>query len=257
MSASAYSNAEGTLLFHWEPPRRRKLAIAGFLLGSAALHALCFYVFQVVYPPAISLLPPPATVSLIAPTSDEARAFLNRLRAEDPALASQTQRPADARAFLLPKVSHIPSYLIAPPRLKELPPSSSEVFNPSAMPPGPVPIPSPGVYTPPLKAKTSLIVSPPFDNRKMSNPVMKFHTALSDAPRSARFRIGVDSLGAVRYALIEQSSGDSALDAQARDVLLLTRFKTGSPGGQMVWATAAFDFGNDLERPAAATEETP
>ncbi len=74
-------------------------AIAGFLLASAALHALCFYLFQVVYPPAISLLPPPAQVSVIAPTSDDARAFLNWLDAEDPALASQT-RAARGRARL-------------------------------------------------------------------------------------------------------------------------------------------------------------
>ena len=90
MNAESYAPAPGGLLFRWERPRRRHFAIAGFLLASAALHALCFYLFQVVYPPAISLLPPPAQVSVIAPTSDEARTFLNWLDAEDPALASQT-----------------------------------------------------------------------------------------------------------------------------------------------------------------------
>jgi hypothetical protein len=99
MNAPSLAQHPGGLLFGWEKPRRRKAAIAGFLFASAALHALCFYLFQVVYPPAISLLPPPAQVSVIAPTNPEARTFLNWLNAEDPALATQTQRPADARAF--------------------------------------------------------------------------------------------------------------------------------------------------------------
>src|SRR5207244_8729083 len=114
VSAQAYAQPHGDLLFHWEPPRRRKLAIAGFLLASVALHALCFYIFQVVYPPVISLLPPPARVTVITPASEEARTFLNWLAAEDPAVASQTQRPADAPAFRLPKLAHVPSYVVVP-----------------------------------------------------------------------------------------------------------------------------------------------
>ena len=115
-----------------------EIAIAGFLLASAALHALCFYLFQVVYPPAISLLPPPAQVSLIAPTSNDAQAFLNWLDAEDPALAAQTERPADARAFQLPKLAHVPSYLAVPPKLKELPARGMSHAAPAAMPAAPV-----------------------------------------------------------------------------------------------------------------------
>jgi hypothetical protein len=54
LNAESYLPVPGGLLFRWERPRQRKVAIAGFLLASAALHALCFYLFQVVYPPAIS-----------------------------------------------------------------------------------------------------------------------------------------------------------------------------------------------------------
>ena len=105
------------------PPRNRERAeLRGcawrfaLSLGTPA-PALCFYLFQVVYAPAISVLPPPAQVSLIAPTSEEARTFLTWLEAEDPALASQTQRSADARAFQLPKLAHLPSYVAFPPQL--------------------------------------------------------------------------------------------------------------------------------------------
>ncbi len=141
MSAQSSAQPPGSLLFRWERPRPRRFAIAGFLLASVGLHALCFYLFVVVYPPAISLLPPPAQVSVIAPTSSEARTFLNWLNAEDPALASQTQRPADARAFQLPKLQHVPSYLAVPPQLKESPPPQLTSSTPSAMPPAPVPRP--------------------------------------------------------------------------------------------------------------------
>ncbi len=260
MSAESYVTGPGGLLFHWERPRRRKVAIAGFLAASAALHALCFYLFQVVYPPAISLLPPPAQVSLIAPNSAEARNFLNWLEAEDPALASQTQRPADARAFQLPKLAHVPSYLSVPPKLKELPARKIPTAAPSAMPPAPVLVPvapNPGA---PQPAPTVLTVTADLKEVPVTHPELKFRTSLRDAPESARFRIAIDSLGAIRYTFLEQSSGDTALDEQARQALALSRFapirKTVSADG-LRWASATFEFGTDLAMPPSAPERGP
>ncbi|MDQ3546545.1 MAG: energy transducer TonB [Verrucomicrobiota bacterium] len=261
MSAESYASAApGGLLFHWERPRRRKAAIAGFLLGSAVLHALCFYLFQIVYPPAISLLPPPAQVSLIAPTSAEARTFLNWLEAEDPALASQTQRPADARAFQLPKVAHVPSYLAVPPKLKELPARKISPAAPSAMPPAPVPVAVALNPVAPLPAPTILILSGDLRDLSVTHPELKFRAALREAPENARFRIAVDSLGAVRYSFLEQSSGDAGLDQQARQALALCRFKMGpapSPNDALTWASATFEFGTDLTVPPGAAERAP
>ena len=37
MSASSYAQPQGSLLFHWERPRRRKLAILGFIGGVVRL----------------------------------------------------------------------------------------------------------------------------------------------------------------------------------------------------------------------------
>lgn len=261
MSAESYaSGAPGGLLFHWERPRRRKVAIAGFLVASAALHALCFYLFQVVYPPAISLLPPPAQVSLIAPTSTEARTFLSWLEAEDPALASQTQRPADARAFQLPKVAHLPSYLAVPPKLKELPTRKISPAAPSAMPPAPVPVAAAPNPAPPVPAPTVLIFSDSLRDVPATHPEWKFRPTLRDAPESARFRIAIDSLGAVRYSFLEQSSGDGALDEQARQALALCRFALGEkapPYDALTWTSATFEFGTDLIMPANPAERAP
>ena len=255
MTAQSYAQPHGNLLFRWERPRRRRLAIAGFLIASASLHAFCFYIFQVVYPPAISLLPPPARVSVIAATSVEARTFLNWLAAEDPALASQTQRPIDAPAFRLPKLAHVPSYITVPPKLKELPPVPAEHFELSAMPPAPVPAETVAALAAPLVAPTTIVFSDSLGDRPVARPNLKFHASLRDAPQSARFRLAVDSAGVVRYCLLEQSSGDAVLDDQARHYLALCRFGVGTspqvPGKELTWATAVFDFGNDLALPPA------
>jgi hypothetical protein len=260
VSAESYAPAPGTLLFRWERPRGRKFAIAGFLLASATLHALCFYLFQVVYAPAISLLPPPAQVSVIAPTSEEARTFLNWLEAEDPAIASQTQRSADARAFQLPKLAHIPSYLAVPPQLKELPVPGMSDAVPSAMPPAPVPVAPAAKLAPPLKAPTVLIFSDELRGVPFSHPELKFRASLPDAPESARFRVAVDSLGTVRYTFLEHSSGGPALDEQARHYLALCRFTMRgneiSDDG-LVWAIATLEFGTDCEMPPSTAEPAP
>ncbi len=260
MSAQSYAQPHGNLLFHWERPRQRKLAIAGFLAASVGLHALCFYLFQVVYPPTISLLPPPARVSLIAATSPESQSYLNWLEAEDPALASQTQRPADARAFQLPKLTHIPSYVAAPPRLKEPPAAQISPATPSAMPPAPVPVRTTSAPSTAPIAPSTLIFSDGLHDLPVTHPALKFQASSREAPQSARFRVAVDSLGVIRYLFLEQSSGDSALDEEARQYLVLARFQPGppltnSPG--ITWATASFEFGNDLQLPPGPTERAP
>src|SRR3954468_20476621 len=114
--------APSPLLFNWQPPRPRKLSIMAFLGGSIILHAFCFYLFQIVYAPAVVLLPPPARVSLITPDSEEGRTMLRWVDAEDPALASATLRPPDAPHRQLPKVQHVPSYVAEGPKLKSPPP---------------------------------------------------------------------------------------------------------------------------------------
>jgi len=259
VNAQVHAPASGGLLFHWERPRRRQWAIAGFLVLSAALHALGFYIFQVVYPPPIALLPPPAQVTVIAPTSHEARTFLNWLDAEDPALASQTQRPTDARAFQLPRLAHIPSYVAVKPRLKDFPGERANPSPPSAFPPQPVTAEAPVADLPPLKAPTTLIFSNPalvlLEGRES-----KFQASSREPPENARFSVAVDSLGAVRYAFPEHSSGDATLDEQARRYLVLCRFRRQSksaPNDQLTWAIASFEFGNDLQLPASPTERAP
>jgi hypothetical protein len=252
VSAPTYAQPHGNLLFHWEPPRKRRTAIAGFLLASAALHAFCFYLFQVVYPPAIALLPPPARVSLIAPDTPEGRTLLNWLEAEDPALATQTQRPADARAFQLPKLVHVPSYLAVPPALKQPPWHPPAPGIPSAMPPGPVPVPPAPEPASASVAPSTLTFSGGLQALPVSHPEFAFRASIREAPQNARFRVAVDATGVIRFAFLQQSSGDATLDEQARQYLVLSRFaKTDSLTtlSGLTWATASFEFGTDVKTP--------
>ncbi len=209
MNALAGTN---DLLFPWEAPRRRQLAILGFLAASAAGHALCFYLFQIVYPPTVALLPPPARVSLISGDSEESRTLLRWIAAEDPALASTTQRPPEAKAFTLPQVHHVPSYITLQPVLKELPAFRPDLRSPSSQPPGPVPRMRAPIQSPPLAVPT------------------------------------------VRYCFLQNSSGDSALDEQARHYLALCRFAgshNANSGEQdhLNWAAATVEWGNDIVIP--------
>src|SRR5881296_612697 len=126
------------LLFDWDSPRGRKVAITVFLAFSLVTHAACFYLFQIVYPPTVALLPPPARVTLITPDSEEGRTLLRWINSEDPALAFTTRRPPETRLHALPKAEHVPSYSTMHPTLKDIPPLERDLRIPSCHPPGAV-----------------------------------------------------------------------------------------------------------------------
>src|SRR5437899_12864951 len=136
MNSIIAQSAAEPLIFSWDSLRGEKVAITVFLAISLVAHALCFYIFQIVYPPTVALLPPPARVTLITPASEEGRTLLRWIDAEDPALAFTTQRPPEARLRTLPRVEHIPSYLGVEPVLKEVPPLERDLRIPSCKAPG-------------------------------------------------------------------------------------------------------------------------
>ncbi|MDQ2659145.1 MAG: hypothetical protein M3Y03_01865, partial [Verrucomicrobiota bacterium] len=132
MTPAAASPAEYAPIFDWTSKRSRKIPLAAFLLGSLLLHALCFYLFQIVYPVTVSLLPPPARVNLITADTGNGRLLLRWVEAEDPALSSTTQRSPNAEAILPPEPAHVPSYAHHQPVLKQLPPLQPDLRIPSA-----------------------------------------------------------------------------------------------------------------------------
>ena len=249
------------LLFNWEPPRRRKLAITAFLALSLLGHALCFYIFQIVYPTTIALLPPPAHVSLISATSEEGRTLLRWVDAEDPALAFATQRPPEAKLRVLPKTSHVPSYLASSPALKEVPPVVVDLATPSSQPPGAVPIHR--EVTPATVATPTAVF---FSNElevlgAPTLPAPEFTASNNEPPQAIRFRVAIARRGEIRYCFALNSSGDPALDEQARHYLTLCRFSAGltrsSESDQsLLWGVAAIEWGNDVARRKATSIKT-
>ena len=244
------ATAEPVLLFNWRPPRSRKRWIMLFVGASALFHAICFYLFQIVYPATVVLPPPPARVSLITADSDEGRNVLRWIEAEDPALASAPQRPPETRHRAPPRTPHVPSYLSYQPALKHAAPALVEVRAPEVNPPGPVP------SAPPLpahslgKIPSRLAFSDELSSAgQPSLPGASFTIASREAPEAILFRVGIGPDGVVHYAFPLNSSGDAALDQQARHYLNLARCVRKAdqpPPPETIWGLATLEWGNDL-----------
>ncbi|HEX8679729.1 MAG TPA: hypothetical protein VF683_07205 [Chthoniobacterales bacterium] len=259
MRSAAAGPAEFTPVFDWTPPRNRKGLLAAFIGGSALLHALCFYIFQVIYPPTVSLLPPPARINMITPESEDGRVLLRWIEAEDPALSSTTQRPANASALQLPQPTYSASFDGRRPALRELPPYQPDLSVPSARPPGSVPLARPSATPQPVSVPTRVsfaenVVGAP------QGPPLQFTASRSEPPQPAQFRIAIGAPGDVRHCFLEASSEDPALDEQARNYLLRCRFPdvrippSASPK-PVIWTTVTFEWGNDFARPAESAKE--
>lgn len=258
MSESA-GGTDAPLLFNWAPPKGKKLLIIGFLALSFFLHALGFYVFKIIYPSAVTVLPPPARINLIAANSEEGRTLLRWIDAEDPALASATLRPAEMRLRVLPKLEHVPSYMTEEPKLKDAPPLNLLPPTPSAQPPGLAPVPRLSIDKAPVKVPTRVAFSEELGS--LGAPVLptsQFTGATREPPENIRFRIAVNRQGEVRYCFRLNSSGDSALDEQARLHLVRCRFaaKPAASNAEeqlLVWGVATVEWGNDVAQPSAAS----
>ena len=251
MNMSILVPAPQPLVFDWSAPRRRNAAVAGFLAASLIVHAAGLYIFQIVYPPTIALLPPPARVNLITSDSEEGRTLLRWIEAEDPAIASTTRRPPDAKAYALPKLQHVPSYFAAEPALKEVPPLIVDLRVPSSQPPGPVPV-IPGLAIAPIPAApTTVVLSKELES--LGPPTFaspSFKASTSEPQQSVRFRIAVGGRGEILYCFPLNSSGDPALDEQARNYLALGRFSPRATNGDqsLIWGIATVEWGNDVAR---------
>jgi hypothetical protein len=247
------------LLFNWDSPGRQKTVLASFLVLSLAAHALCFYVFQIVYPTPMALLPPPARVTFIAPDSDEGRTLLNWIDAEDPALAFTTLSPPGARLRALPLAEHVPSYSALEPILKDLPALKPDLRIPSSRPPGAVRFLSRKTTVAIASDKTLISFSKDLDQFGAPNlPQSRFTASNGETPETVRFRVAVNEFGEIQYCLPIDSSGDPALDEQARLQVIRSRFPSNrgmasKPGSSLVWGIATIQWGNDVVRP----QQTP
>src|ERR1700719_957185 len=227
-----------TLVFNWDKPRQRSLVFLGFVALSLIVHAAAFCLFQIVYPPALSVLPPPARVSLITSSSEEGRSILRWLEAEDPALASSTVRPPEMKSVSLPPVEQVPSYRSTEPALRDAPPLITDLRIPSSQPPGPVVLQrsrSPEKFATLLTAISFSQELAGFGAPLLAAP--KFAASTNEAPQAISFRIAIGRRGEILYCFASNSSGDRELDEQARRYLVLCRFpgRPASSGQDFAW----------------------
>jgi len=265
MNNAASEIAAEPLLFGWDSARRRRTTLVTFLVLSLMAHALCFYVFQIVYPPPVALLPPPGRVTFIAPYTEEGRSLLRWIDAEDPAVAFTTDPAPGARLGALPRTEHLPSYSTVEPALKELPPLKLDLRIPSSRPPSAVKSISRTTASPRGASITYISFSKELD--EFGAPIVPqsgFETSNEETPETVRFRVAVNDLGEIRYCLPANSSGDPALDEQARLQVIRTRFvqtrqTDAKPGSSLVWGVATIQWGSDVAhlRRAPAANVTP
>ena len=255
MKARLAPDSEVPLLFQWEGLRGRSILLLWFLAASVIGHAICFYLFQITYPPTVALLPPPTRVSLVSPGSEEGKTLLHWIEAEDPALAFTTIRPTGESAFALPDLQHVPLYMQHEPQLKPIPPQKVDLRIPSAHPPGPVPMARQTVFSPVAAAPTSVSFSEELTALGQAIfPQGNFSASTNEPPQSLRFRIAVNQLGEIQYCFPANSSGDAALDEQARKFLALCRFPSASSPiaeDSLRWGYATVEWGSDVARAAA------
>jgi len=236
--------------------------LAAFLVLSLVAHALCFYVFQIVYPTPVALLPPPGRVTFIAPDSEEGRTLLRWIDAEDPALAFTTHPAPGARLGALPKTDHVPSYSTVEPILKELPPLKPDLRIPSCRPPGTVRSPAWKTASAKGTARTFVSFSKELDQFGTPTvPQSRVARSNEETPETLRFRVAVNDLGEIHYCFPINSSGDPALDEQARLQVVRSRFSQNrqtdtKPGFSLVWGMATIQWGSDVARPRQAPTAT-
>jgi len=262
MTNVASELAAEPLLFSWDFPRWRRMTLAAFVVLSLVAHALCFYVFQIVYPTPVALLPPPARVTFIAPHSEEGRTLLRWIDAEDPAVAFTTHPAPGSRRGALPNTEHLPSYSTVRPILKEVPTVRPDLRVPSSRPPGAVHFVARKASSARGSGRTYISFSKELDQfGAPSLAKFEFASSNEDTPEALRFRVAVNEKGEIRYCFPINSSGDPALDEQARLQLLRSRFpQNGQPSNRfdsfLVWGVATVQWGSDVARPQRAPAAT-
>jgi hypothetical protein len=259
MNGVASEIAAEPLLFSWDSSQRQKAVLVLFVLLSLGAHALCFYIFQIVYPAPVAVLPPPARITFIAPDSDEGRTLLHWIDAEDPALAFTTLPPPGAQLRALSTAEHLPSYSALEPILKDLPARRPDLRIPSSQPPGAVHFLLRKTPSATASSKTLIGFSKDLDQfGAPSLPQSRFTASNEEAPETLRFRVAVNAFGEIQYCFPIDSSGDPALDEQARLQVIRSRFPPSrrtarDPKSPLVWGIATIQWGNDVVRP----QQTP
>lgn len=238
-------STEPDLTFQWPTKAGFPFVLFLCVAGSLGAHAATFFLFQVVYPQRVTIPQPAPHVSLLTPSSPENLALLRWIEAEDPALIESDNAVPPPR---LAEVRYRPSF--AAPRTAPL---GAPVEKPQEVrfPPAVdrLRVTEPTAASTPLNtvrgAPTSIRFSGALEARLLTaNPPLKT-ARLATAPVGPTvLLIGVNGPGEIRYQLLQQTSGDPALDDLA--VAHLRRLTFAPAESTVTWAQAIFAWGADV-----------
>lgn len=234
---------ERHLTFHWPRPRL-SLALLGFLLASLLLHAMAFYLFQVVYPPTVAISPPAASVNLITPSTPENQALLRWIDSEDPAAIA---KPHEIVPNNLYDISYQRSFADVRTGPKQPDEKNAAVQFPPAVDMAEL-IGDTGKSAPRAVTiaphETELKFSGTLAGRKIAN-VPTGKPGGPDIREPSNFLVGVAPDGKVQYVFfmgVEADDKAKALDAQAEKYL--NRVEFARAGGDTAWGMATFYWGD-------------
>lgn len=242
------------LIFAARRPPRRWWILLSLLLLSVLAHALSFYLLQVAYTPTVTLPPPPAEVTLLAPGSPENRALNRWLAMTDPALMTHPSGAGHDAAAL--PFQYVPSYASAPPAYRPLnlavpaaAPVAGNIFSLAPLPPLAVPArPAPLSPASCLKLDASLATLAGGALPPVRVTLPGGGGAGMKPLEPTVFLVGARAEGGAPFVFRQSSSGNPVADEYARGYLARLSLAPATGDGPPPWGWAAFYWGADAHR---------
>ena len=229
-------------------PGERRFPPQLLIFGALSLlaHAATFFLFQVAYPPRVTIPVRTTQVALLSGDDPDQQQLLRWVESEDPALVAASAHPVPARLL---ELEYEPSYL--KPRT---PPRTMPIAVPlPERAPGPdmaallhsVAPPSPARDARVPRAPSELILSGGLLGRKLSSAAPVWKTASTAPLEEISVLLGVAPEGEVRFAALQKSSGDHQTDTNTVALLIRLRFEPDSTGQETTWGFAFVVWGDD------------
>jgi len=239
------------LVFRW-PERTASLLLPALFVLSVAVHALAFYVFQVVYPPAVVSAPPPAQVTLLTAATPEGADLLRWVQAQDPATAARLQEITPAE---LKEIPYTPAYATVHTLPLEVEPPVEPIGFPAAHSLLDFSESKAATSEPPHRAVSSALSFSEVLRARDAAPEALPRITAKRAPnlRPTIFLVGISDRGEVRYCFLldpnggDPSSGDHDMDKQAEALLREHGFSHSET--PLEWGFATFTWGAEAYAP--------
>lgn len=204
-------------VFSWDAPRAGSVVALVFVALSIILHALGFYLFQVVYPPSVSLQPPPASLTLDRNAGRPGSLSARWMNAEDPSLIASVNLGQPDSLSHLRSPPYLPSFHAVTTRTAAMPGATGNATLPDTT--GSVlreivfpPDVTPAAESPPRPPRdTALVIRRHGETIRIPYPVGDSMDP-GEPLRSARLLARARADGRVDPVLLMESTGNADAD---------------------------------------------